>query len=200
MYLYRYLHYVTRGDVLPYFAVTNSENVTYDANHIPSISLDIFETSWYTYNQLVFALHYADNTYVYYIVKDKKDDDVNLEEVKTPRHHCDMYCIPLFEQLINRLRCRIHTRDLIYQIKCRVGDCEYIPSYQSKLLVELHNLTQKSDTDLYLLQDMIKETQDNIDTERRFRPGEDGYHEAKRDFECIIEIENDENAHVFVCV
>ena len=195
MYLYRYRPYVTEA-TLPYFA---SECV-YDVNHLPTISLDLMEPIWDRHRRLVFFLHYADNTYVYYIVKDKKDDDVNLEEVKTPRHHCDMYCIPLFEQLINRLQCRIHTRELIRQIKCRVGDCEYIPSYQSKLLVELHNLAQNGDTDLYLLQDMIKETQDNIETERRFRPGEVGYQEAKRDFECVIEIENDENAHVFVCV
>ena len=196
MYLYRYRPYVTEGAEMPYFA---SECV-YDVNHLPSISLDLVELIWDRHRQLVFFLHYADNTYVYYLVKYKKDEDVNLEEVKTPRHHCDMYCIPLFEQLIKSLQCRIHTRDLIRQIKCRVGDCEYIPSYQSKLLIELRNLAQNSDTDLRLIQDMIIQTQDNIDTELRFRPGEDGYQEAKRDFECVIEIENDENEHVVLFV
>lgn len=197
MYLYRYRPYVTKSDTLPHFAVTEG---VYDVNNVPTISLDLLEPIWDIHRQLVFVLRYVDNTGVYYLVKDKKDGDVNLEEVNIPhpRHHCDMYCIPLFEQLINRLQCRIYTRGLIRQIKCRLGDCEYIPSYQSKLLVELHNLAQNSHTDLRLIQDMITQTQDNIDTERRFRPGEDGYHEAKRDFECIIEIENDE--HVFVCV
>jgi hypothetical protein len=191
--------YVTQGDTLPHFVVKEG---VYDVNHVPTISLDLLEPNWDMHRQLVFVLRYVDNTDVYYLVKDKKDEDVNLEEVNIPhsRHHCDMYCIPLFEQLINRLQCRIHTRGLIYQIKCRIGDCEYIPSYQSKLLNELLILTRNDDTDRLLLQDMIKETQNNIDTEQRFRPGEDGYYEAKRDFDCIIEIDNDENAHVFVCV
>jgi hypothetical protein len=199
MYLYRYRMYVTQGDTLPHFVVKEG---VYDVNHVPTISLDLLEPNWDMHRQLVFVLRYVDNTDVYYLVKDKKDEDVNLEEVNIPhsRHHCDMYCIPLFEQLINRLQCRIHTRGLIYQIKCRIGDCEYIPSYQSKLLNELLILTRNDDTDRLLLQDMIKETQNNIDTEQRFRPGEDGYYEAKRDFDCIIEIDNDENAHVFVCV
>ena len=200
MYLFRYCPYVTQGVALPQFAVTHG---IYDVNHASSISLNILEQIWETRHQLVFFLNYVDNTGVYYLIKDKKDSDVNLEEVniRHPRHHCDMYCIPLFERLINRLQCRIRTRDSIRQIKSQLGDCEYVPSYQYNLLCELLNLTQNNDIDSHLLQDMIKETQNNIYTEQRFRPGEEGYNEAKRDFEYIIEIdENDENDHVFVSV
>lgn len=199
MYLYRYRPYVTQGETLPHVVVTHG---VYDMNHASSISLNVLEQIWETRRQLVFFLHYLDNTGVYYLIKDKKDSDVNLEEVNIPhpRHHCDMHCIPLFERLIHRLQCRIHTRNLIRQIKYRLGDCEYVPSYQSNLLTELLNLTQNNDIDSHLIQDMIKETQNNIDTEQRFRPGEEGYYEAKRDFECIIEIENDENEHVVVYV
>ena len=200
MYLFRYCPYVTQGVALPQFAVTHG---IYDVNHASSISLNILEQIWETRHQLVFFLNYVDNTGVYYLIKDKKDSDVNLEEVniRHPRHHCDMYCIPLFERLINRLQCRIRTRDSIRQIKSQLGDCEYVPSYQYNLLCELLNLTQNNDIDSHLLQDMINETKNNIYTEQRFRPGEEGYNEAKRDFEYIIEIdENDENDHVFVSV
>jgi hypothetical protein len=195
MYLYRYPPYVTQGVELPQFAL---EDGVYDVNNASTISLNVLEQIWEKRHQLVFVFHYVDNTDVYYLIKDKKD--INLEEINIPepRHHCDMYCMPLFEQLIERLQRRIHTRELIRRSKYLIGDCEYIPSYQSRLLDELLNLVQNNDTDHHLLQDMIKETQDNIDTERRFRPGEEGYHEAKRDYECIIEI--DENEHVVVYV
>ena len=98
-------------------------------------------------------------------------------------HHCDYYARGILRSFMERFAKRLHTRNLITQIKSSISfdpsDIIYHQILYNRLeLVEVDEFYDES-----LLERIIADTRDIVETEKRYRPDGAGMEEAKQDFE-----------------
>lgn len=176
------------------------DNIT-NIRNVPTISLEKLEELWKTKGNIVFILNYCDFD-IYYILSNlnnlHEDPDSNFRLITTTNmHHCDFYVKPIVNRFIERFQRRLRTRSFIQtivdQIQRQYHD-EINPKYNVSLLEELTKLYETNKIyhhpnygtlDTYLIQNLILDINDKVELEKKFRPGGDGFLDAKTHFESL---------------
>jgi len=188
MLAYRYIPYVSPKDPAPRSSFVSFENA-YDLTR--PLPLDWAEQTWNEKSSIVFVLHYCDSD-VYYFLVPPNIDCPNTSEYRRMKfevwqdnadHHCDYYARGVLRSFMERFAKRLHTRNLITQIKSSIpfdpSDVIYHQALWNRLeLVEIDEFYDES-----LLERAIAEAREIIEIEEQYRPDGAGMKEAKQDFE-----------------
>jgi hypothetical protein len=200
MYLYNFEHHFERNDspakLISNIDIDNIINI----RDVPTISLEKVEELWKIKRNIVFILNYCDLD-IYYILSHLSDlsEEDSKYRLITPNnmHHCDFYVKPILSRFIERFQRRLRTSSFIQtitdQIQSEYHD-EINPKYNISLLEELTKLYETSQQyhhpnygtlDTYLIQNLILDIDDKVEMEKKFRPGGDGFLDAKTHFESL---------------
>ena len=139
-------------------------------------------------------MHHCD----FYVKPIVNRPDSNFRLIATNNmHHCDFYVKPIVNRFIERFQRRLRTRSFIHtitdQIQSQYHD-EINPKYNVSLLEELTKLYETNKIyhhpnygtlDTYLIQNLILDINDKVELEKKFRPGGDGFLDAKTHFESL---------------
>ena len=205
MYLYSFEQHFELNEKPDKLLSNSNINIDIDniinIRNVPTISLEKLEELWKTKGNIVFILNYCDFD-IYYILSDlsdlNEDPDSNFRLITTNNmHHCDFYVKPLISRFIERFQRRLRTRSFIQtivdQIQRQYHD-EINPKYNVSLLEELTKLYETNKIyhhpnygtlDTYLIQNLILDINDKVELEKKFRPGGDGFLDAKTHFESL---------------
>lgn len=208
MHLYNFEHHFERDENPDKLLLSNSNrilNIDIDniinIRNVPTISLEKLEELWKIKGNIVFILNYCDFD-IYYILSNlnnlHEDPDSNFRLITTNNmHHCDFYVKPIVNRFIDRFQRRLRTSSFIETITEKIQNKyqdEINPKYNISLLEELKNLYETSQKyhhpnygtlDTYLIQNLILDINDKVELEKKFRPGGDGFLEAKTHFESL---------------
>ena len=102
-------------------------------------------------------------------------------------HHCDYYAKPILGRFLGRFERRLHTRATIQSIQDSIIMDPTTVAYQEEFLRHLQQIEVDDSHDRHLLQKLTDETRAIVETERRYRPGAEGFEEAKQRFESFME-------------
>lgn len=205
MYLYSFEQHFELNEKPDKLLSNSNINIDIDniinIRNVPTISLEKLEELWKTKGNIVFILNYCDFD-IYYILSDlsdlNEDPDSNFRLITTTNmHHCDFYVKPIVNRFIERFQRRLRTRSFIHtitdQIQSQYHD-EINPKYNVSLLEELTKLYETNKIyhhpnygtlDTYLIQNLILDINDKVELEKKFRPGGDGFLDAKTHFESL---------------
>ena len=205
MYLYSFEQHFELNEKPDKLLSNSNINIDIDniinIRNVPTISLEKLEELWKTKGNIVFILNYCDFD-IYYILSDlsdlNEDPDSNFRLITTNNmHHCDFYVKPIVNRFIERFQRRLRTRSFIQtivdQIQRQYHD-EINPKYNVSLLEELTKLYETNKIyhhpnygtlDTYLIQNLILDINDKVELEKKFRPGGDGFLDAKTHFESL---------------
>ena len=205
MYLYSFEQHFELNEKPDKLLSNSNINIDIDniinIRNVPTISLEKLEELWKTKGNIVFILNYCDFD-IYYILSDlsdlNEDPDSNFRLITTTNmHHCDFYVKPIVNRFIERFQRRLRTRSFIQsiadQIQSQYHD-EINPKYNVSLLEELTKLYETNKIyhhpnygtlDTYLIQNLILDINDKVELEKKFRPGGDGFLDAKTHFESL---------------
>lgn len=205
MYLYSFEQHFELNEKPDKLLSNSNINIDIDniinIRNVPTISLEKLDELWKTKGNIVFILNYCDFD-IYYILSDLSDlneyPDSNFRLITTTNmHHCDFYVKPIVNRFIERFQRRLRTRSFIQtivdQIQRQYHD-EINPKYNVSLLEELTKLYETNKIyhhpnygtlDTYLIQNLILDINDKVELEKKFRPGGDGFLDAKTHFESL---------------
>ena len=191
MLAYRYLPYVNPKEPTPTFSLVSFEHA-YDLSR--PIMMDWIEQTWNEKSSIVFVLHYCDSD-VYYFILPSTIDCPNTAEYRRMKleegrdvhdHHCDYYARDILRSFVGQFSKRLHTRHILQRIADTIP---FDPSdiiYHQVLWNQLELLEIDETYDRSLLERIIADTRDIVETEQRYRPNESGMEEAKQDFEELV--------------
>ena len=198
MYLYRLSEYVP-VNTTPKLSIVSFENPIL-MNHLPTFPMEELERIWKDEKQIVFMLHYLDGMDVYYFLLPTDHTDTleywhhNTSANQHQKwHHCDFYSNRILERFLERFQRRLYTRTFLSDLHNRLQQNlnttdETEPQFQEALYETLRTIQPFDESyDHHMIQRVREEAGEKVEMERRFRPGGDGYLEAKRDFEQLVE-------------
>ena len=102
-------------------------------------------------------------------------------------HHCDYYAKPILARFLGRFQRRLHTRAAIQHIQDSIVMDPTTVAYQEEFLRHLQQIEVNDLHDRHLLQKLMDETRAIVETEQRYRPGAEGFEEAKQRFESFMQ-------------
>lgn len=195
MFAYRYVPYLpldSEHPVLPFI----SFSTPFEVNQIPTLSMDVMEAHWKEKKQFAFHLLYCDLN-VYYFILPAEIDLPNTEIHRRLRieiqsdvadHHCDYYAKVVIKRFMERLTRRLHTQEHVRLIR-QTLDPHLVNThlYYEAFLKGLKGIVVEDFHDRMFLQNLIQEVKDIVDTEHRYRPGGEGYQEARQNFEATLD-------------
>ena len=196
MYLYRLAESI-RMDTTPTLPIVSFENPI-KINTLPTFPMEELERIWKDEKQIVFLLHYLDGMDIYYFLlpTDHMDTMEYWHHSTSNEHqkweHCDFYTNRILERFLERFQRRLNTRTLLSEIHQQIQHELNITDktdmwFQEALYETLCTIHLDDSHDRHLIQCVRDEVREKVETERRFRPDGEGYHEAKRDFEQSVD-------------
>lgn len=189
MFAYRYVPYLpldSEHPILPF--VSFSE--LFEINKIPTIPIDMMETHWYEKRQFAFHVSYCNWSIYYFILPAEHDLPNNaihrrlrMEISSDPEdHHCDYYAKAIIKRFMERMTRRLNTQQHVRLIRQTIQAAPDTSEYYEEFLRSLKRVCIGDCYDISFFQHLMQEVQDIVDTERRYRPGGDGYQEAQQHF------------------
>lgn len=160
----------------------------FDLSTIPLVSFEMVEYRWATEQSIVITLHYCERN-IYYFLSDKEYSTNECRRMKLEvgydmaDHHCDYYAKPILARFLGRFQRRLHTRAAIQHIQDSIAMDPTTVAYHEEFLHHLEQITVDDSHDRHLLQKRRDKSRAIVETERRYRPGAEGFEEAKQSFE-----------------
>jgi len=187
--VYRYVPVVPINSDAPVLPVV-SFSTTCNINTLPTISMEQVENIWSETNDFGIVLRYAESDIYYFLLPaDTYLPDtpiyhrMNLSGNDAKDQHCDYYAKPIIARFTDRLSRRLRTRQIISTIQSRINEHQQTVEFHETFLQALKTYPWDDIHDRHLVQHIQVASQEIVDTEMRYRPYEDGYYEAKHDFE-----------------
>jgi hypothetical protein len=163
-----------------------------DLSTIPLVSFKMVEYRWATEQSISIVFRYDSN--IYYFLSEKEYPTtaecrrMKLEsEYDMADHHCDYYAKPILARFLGRFERRLHTRAAIQLITNSIAMDPTTVAYHEEFLRHLQQIKVNDLHDRHLLQKLTDETRAIVETELRYRPGAEGFEEAKQRFESFME-------------
>jgi hypothetical protein len=190
MLAYRYIPYVNPKEPTPTFSLVSFEHA-YDLSRMRAISLDWIEQTWNEKSSIVFVLHYCDSD-IYYFILPSTIDCPNTSEYRRMKleegrdahdHHCDYYAKDILRSFVGQFSKRLHTRYIIQRIESTIPFDPTDITYHQIMWNQLELIEIDETHDQSLLERIIADTREIVETEQRYRPNGAGMEEAKQDFE-----------------
>ena len=163
----------------------------FDLSTIPLVSFEMVEYRWKTEQSVAIVFRYDSN--IYYFLSDKEYTTAECRRMKLDTeydmadHHCDYYAKPILARFLGRFQRRLHTRAAIQRIQDSIVMDPTSVAYQEEFLRHLQQMKVDDSHDRHLLQKLTDETRAIVETEQRYRPGAEGFEEAKQRFESFME-------------
>ena len=161
----------------------------FDLSTIPLVSFEMVEYRWKTEQSISIVFRYDSN--IYYFLSDKEYPTTECRRMKLDAeydmadHHCDYYAKPILARFLGRFERRLHTRAAIQRIQDSIVMDPTTAAYQEEFLRHLQQIEVDDLHDRHLLQKLRDETRAIVETEQRYRPGAEGFEEAKQRFESV---------------
>jgi len=165
----------------------------YDLNALPS--LDEIEHVWNQQPYLPFMFHYEGKDVYYFILSINKylTDTYLYRRLDFSRYalyddrdqYCDIHAKRILLDFMRQFESRIHTRNFIQEIIHSITESPTEIEYHEQIVHHLSGFTTHATYDTVLIESVLHISNTVIETERRFRPGGDGFKEAQTDFETI---------------
>ena len=162
-----------------------------DLSTIPLVSFEMVEYRWATEQSISIVFRYDSN--IYYFLSEKEYLTNECRRMKLDAEydmadqHCDYYAKPILARFLGRVERRLHTRAAIQCIQDSIVMDPTTVAYQEEFLRHLQQIKVDDSHDRHLLQKLTDETRAIVETERRYRPGAEGFEEAKQRFESFIQ-------------
>ena len=160
-----------------------------DLSTIPLVSFEMVEYRWKTEQSVAIVFRYDSN--IYYFLSEKEYLTNECRRMKLDAEydmadqHCDYYAKPILARFLGRVERRLHTRAAIQCIQDSIVMDPTTVAYQEEFLRHLQQIKVDDSHDRHLLQKLTDETRAIVETERRYRPGAEGFEEAKQRFESV---------------
>ena len=144
---------------------------------------------WKTEQSISIVFRYDSN--IYYFLSDKEYPTTECRRMKLDAeydmadHHCDYYAKPILARFLGRFERRLYTRAAIQRIQDSIVMDPTTVAYQEEFLRHLQQIEVDDLHDRHLLQKLRDETRAILETEQRYRPGAEGFEEAKQRFESV---------------
>jgi len=163
----------------------------FDLSTIPLVSFEMVEYRWKTEQSVAIVFRYDSN--IYYFLSEKEYLTNECRRMKLDAeydmadHHCDYYAKPILARFLGRVERRLHTRAALELITNSIAMDPTTVAYQEEFLRHLQQMKVDDSHDRHLLQKLTDETRAIVETERRYRPGAEGFEEAKQRFESVMQ-------------
>jgi hypothetical protein len=164
----------------------------FDLSTIPLVSFEMVEYRWKTEQSISIVFRYDSN--IYYFLSDKEYPTTTTcrrmkldAEYDMADHHCDYYAKPILARFLGRFERRLHTRAAIQHIQDNIVMDPTTVAYQEEFLRHLQQIKVDDLHDRHLLQKLTDESRAIVETEQRYRPGAEGFEEARQRFESFME-------------
>jgi len=187
--VYRYVPAVYVDSDVPVLPVV-SFSTTYAIHTLPTISMEHVEAIWSETNDFAIVMRYMESNIYYFLVPaDTYLPDttmyrrMNMVGNDVKDQHCDSYAKPIIARFSDRLSKRLRTRRVLEAIQARIVEPKQTIEFHQTFLDALKAYPWDDIHDRLLVQHIREASQEIVDTEQRYRPCEDGYYEAKQDFE-----------------
>ena len=160
-----------------------------DLSTIPLVSFEMVEYRWATEQSISIVFRYDSN--IYYFLSEKEYLTNECRRMKLDAEydmadqHCDYYAKPILARFLGRVERRLHTRAALELITNSIAMDPTTVAYQEEFLRHLQQIKVDDSHDRHLLQKLTDETRAIVETERRYRPGAEGFEEAKQRFEAV---------------
>jgi hypothetical protein len=175
---------------VPVFESVSFANA-FDLSTIPLVSFEMVEYRWKTEQSIAIVFRYDSN--IYYFLSEKEYTTAECRRMKLDAeydmadHHCDYYAKPILARFLGRVERRLHTRATIQLITNSIAMDPTTVAYQEEFLRHLQQMKVDDSHDRHLLQKLTDETRAIVETERLYRPGAQGFEEAKQRFESFMQ-------------
>jgi hypothetical protein len=173
---------------LPVFDDISFANA-FDLSTIPLVSFEMVEYRWKTEQSIAIVFRYDSN--IYYFLSEKEYTTAECRRMKLDAeydmadHHCDYYAKPILARFLGRFQRRLHTRAAIQHIQDNIVMDPTTVAYHEEFLRHLQQIKVDDSHDRHLLQKLTDETRAIVETEQRYRPGAEGFEEARQRFESV---------------
>lgn len=188
MFIYRLNDYYDPARLPVFDSISFADAI--DLSTIPLVSFKMVEYRWKTEHNIAIVFRYDSD--VYYFLSDKeyptteKCCRMKLDaEYDMTDHHCDYYAKPILARFLGRFQRRLHTRAAIQQIHDNIVMDPTTVGYHEEFLRHLQQMKVDDLHDRHLLQRLTDESRAIVETEVRYRPGAEGFEEAKHNFESV---------------
>jgi hypothetical protein len=161
----------------------------FDLSTIPLVSFEMVEYRWKTEQSIAIVFRYDSN--IYYFLSEKEYTTAECRRMKLDAeydmadHHCDYYAKPILARFMGRVERRLHTRAALELITSNIAMDPTTAAYHEEFLRHLQQIKVDDSHDRHLLQKLTDETRAIVETEQRYRPGAQGFEEAKQRFESV---------------
>jgi len=162
-----------------------------DLSTIPLVSFEMVEYRWKTEQSIAIVFRYDSN--IYYFLSEKEYTTAECRRMKLDAeydmadHHCDYYAKPILARFLGRFQRRLHTRAALELITNNIVMDPTTAAYHEEFLRHLQQIVVDDLHDRHLLQKLMDETRTIVETEQRYRPGAEGFEEARQRFEAFME-------------
>jgi hypothetical protein len=190
MFLYR-LNDDYDPSCVPVFDTISFANA-FDLSTIPLVSFKMVEYHWATEQSIAIKLHYCERN-IYYFLSEKEYPTAECRRMKLDAeydmadHHCDYYAKPILARFLGRVERRLHTRTTLELITNNIAMDPTTVAYHEEFLRHLQQIKVDDSHDRHLLQKLTDESRAIVETEIRYRPGAEGFEEAKQQFESFMQ-------------
>ena len=163
----------------------------FDLSTIPLVSFEMVEYRWKTEQSIAIVFRYDSN--IYYFLSDKEYTTAECRRMKLDAeydmadHHCDYYAKPILARFLGRVERRLHTRAALELITNNIAMDPTTVAYHEEFFRHLQQIKVDDSHDRHLLQKLTDETRAIVETERRYRPGAEGFEEARQNFESVTQ-------------
>ena len=163
----------------------------FDLSTIPLVSFEMVEYRWKTEQSIAIVFRYDSN--IYYFLSEKEYTTAECRRMKLDAeydmadHHCDYYAKPILARFLGRFERRLHTRAALELITNSIAMDPTTVAYQEEFLRHLQQIKVDDSHDRHLLQKLTQETRAIVETEQRYRPGAEGFEEARQNFESVTQ-------------
>jgi hypothetical protein len=162
-----------------------------DLSTIPLVSFEMVEYRWKTEQSIAIVFRYDSN--IYYFLSEKEYTTAECRRMKLDAeydmadHHCDYYAKPILARFLGRFQRRLHTRATLELITSNIAMDPTTVAYHEEFLRHLQQIKVDDSHDRHLLQKLTDKTRAIVETEQRYRPGAQGFEEAKQQFESFMQ-------------
>jgi hypothetical protein len=162
-----------------------------DLSTIPLVSFEMVEYRWKTEQSIAIVFRYDSN--IYYFLSEKEYTTAECRRMKLDAEydmadrHCDYYAKPILARFLGRFERRLHTRATLELITSNIAMDPTTAAYHEEFLRHLQQIKVDDSHDRHLLQKLTDETRAIVETEQRYRPGAQGFEEARQRFEAFME-------------
>jgi len=164
-----------------------------DLSTIPLVSFEMVEYRWKTEQSITIKLHYCERNIYYFLSEKEYPTTTECRRMKLDAaydiadHHCDYYTKPILDRFLGRFQRRLHTRAALELITNNIVMDPTTAAYHEEFLRHLQQIVVDDSHDRHLLQKLMDETRAIVETEQRYRPGAEGFEEARQRFESFMQ-------------